>query len=398
MLADSGTRVLVGHRAAAAGLVGPDGDLPGGLTPLWLDDPAVAATLAAATVGPPARAVSPGQLAYLIYTSGSTGTPKGVEVTHRSVVNYVARCPVAYPGLAGVTLLHAPLAFDAVVTVLYGALVSGGCVHVAALDEDLAAARERARVGPYTFLKVTPALLPTLTSLPAACSPTGELMVGGDLVRGEDLQRWRDRNPGVTVVAHYGPTETTVGSTDYPIDAGHPAVPGVVPVGRPMWNTQVYVLDRGLRPVPAGVPGELYIGGTGLARGYHNRPALTAERFLADPFGPAGARMYRTGDRVRWRADGVARLPRPGRRPGRRSAATGSSRARSRPSWRPTRGCGRRSWWPTGRAPTLGWSATWCPPPARRAPPAGTSCATTCASGCPSSWSRPRSWNWLPSR
>src|SRR5262249_55147530 len=130
------------------------------------------------------------------------------------------------------------------------------------------------------------------------------IVVGGESVTGAHLAPWRQHIPQTQIIIHYGPTETTCGSTTHELRASDPA-DGTMPIGRPIWNTQVYVLDDCLQPVPAGVAGELYIAGAGLARGYLGRAALTAERFAADPFGGAGCRMYRTGDLVRWRADGV---------------------------------------------------------------------------------------------
>ncbi|MFD5259227.1 amino acid adenylation domain-containing protein, partial [Streptomyces bobili] len=241
----------------------------------------------------------PSHPAYVIYTSGSTGRPKGVVIEHRALVNYVVRCPQAYPELAGVSVLHASVSFDAGVTVLYGALICGGTVRVAVLDATTAS---QATAGEVTFMKLTPSHLPLLQG--SGLEPTGRLMTGGEAVPGQAVARWQQAHPGVPVVNHYGPTEATVGCTDYPVPAHTPAG-ATVPIGRPMWNTQAYVLDTTLRPVPAGVAGELYIAGAQLARGYLHRPDLTAERFTANPYGPPGTRMYRTGDLARWRADGV---------------------------------------------------------------------------------------------
>ncbi|WP_323136536.1 non-ribosomal peptide synthetase [Streptomyces anulatus] len=239
-----------------------------------------------------------GHPAYVIYTSGSTGRPKGVVVTHRSVAVYLEYARQNYPSVAGSALLHSPVSFDLTVTALYAPLVSGGHVRVASLE------------GPGTgaprpsFLKATPSHLALLGILPEEFSPSGELVVGGEMLIGEVVEEWRRRQPGVTVVNEYGPTEATVGCVEYRLGPDDAVPGGPVPIGRPMWNSRIHVLDQALRPVPPGVAGELYIGGGQLARGYLERPALTAERFVADPYGEPGARMYRTGDVGRWRADG----------------------------------------------------------------------------------------------
>ncbi|QLJ03491.1 amino acid adenylation domain-containing protein [Streptomyces sp. NEAU-sy36] len=271
---------------------------------LVLDDPEVTAELAARPDTDPGDTdrgapVGPGDAAYVVYTSGSTGTPKGVVVDQRALVDYVVRCAAEYPGLAGRTLLHSPLSFDLGLTTLYGTLLAGGCLYVADLDEHLDVP------GGLTFLKVTPSHLPLLDTLPDACAPDAELMTGGEALRAEQLTAWRARHPRATVVNHYGPTEATVGVLDHRVAPGTAPAAGPVPLGRPMWNTRVYVLDVALQPVPDGVVGELYLAGTGLARGYLGRPGATAERFVADPYGPPGTRMYRTGDRVRWNSAGV---------------------------------------------------------------------------------------------
>ncbi|MFG3165491.1 amino acid adenylation domain-containing protein, partial [Streptomyces sp. NPDC048232] len=243
--------------------------------------------------------VGPGHAAYVIYTSGSTGRPKGVVVSHGALASYVAWCVEAYPGVRESSLLHGSVSFDLGVTGLYAALVSGGCVFVAGLDEGLPGVLGGRRLG---FLKVTPSHLPLLEALPGECVPTGQLMVGGEALSWDAVQRWRDAYPDVVVVNHYGPTEGTVGSAHYVMGAEQGV--GSVPIGRSFATTRTFVLDGFLEPVPPGVVGELYVAGMQLARGYHQRPGLTGERFVACPYGGPGERMYRTGDLVRWSVDG----------------------------------------------------------------------------------------------
>ncbi|MEU4482851.1 amino acid adenylation domain-containing protein [Micromonospora sp. NPDC023966] len=235
--------------------------------------------------------------AYVLHTSGSTGRPKGVVVEHRAVSAYLAWARHTYPGLAGTALLHSPVSFDLTVTGLLGTLTAGGTVRLAAIDD--AAARAGGRPA---FLKVTPSHLPLLDG---ELSPTADLVIGGEALTGEQLAGWRAAHPDVAVVNEYGPTEATVGCVAARIAPGEPVPPGPVPIGTPTWNTRALLLDAALQPVPPGVVGELYVTGAQLARGYHRRPGLTAERFLPCPYGPPGARMYATGDLARWRPDGT---------------------------------------------------------------------------------------------
>ncbi|UED85076.1 non-ribosomal peptide synthase/polyketide synthase [Streptomyces profundus] len=241
--------------------------------------------------------------AYVIYTSGSTGRPKGVVVEHRSVVDYLTWTGRNHPSARGTSLVHSSIAFDLTVTALYTTLTSGGAVVLAPLAEDPAVLGELSG-RPCTFLKGTPSHLPLLETLPDAFSPTGELLLGGERLLGEALRDWRRRHPDVTVRNVYGPTEATVNCAEFRIEPGTELDAGPVPIGRPQGNARLYVLDAALQPLPPGVAGELYLAGEGLARGYLNRPGLTADRFVADPFGPAGERMYRSGDLARWRRDG----------------------------------------------------------------------------------------------
>ncbi|MGV9270945.1 amino acid adenylation domain-containing protein, partial [Kitasatospora sp. NPDC003701] len=250
------------------------------------------------------RPLRPDNPAYVIYTSGSTGRPKGVVVEHRSVVDYLRWTTAEYGSARGATLLHTPVSFDLTVTALYTALASGGRVLVGGLAEEEHAALPAGHRGPVSFLKCTPSHLPLLDALPDDFSPSGELLVGGEALTAEALAPWRARHPGATVLNTYGPTEATVNCAEYRIEPGTVLAPGPVPIGRPQANARLYVLDDALNPVPPGVTGELYLAGDGLARGYLGRAAPTSERFVADLFGPAGSRMYRSGDLARWTRDG----------------------------------------------------------------------------------------------
>ncbi|MBC3840366.1 amino acid adenylation domain-containing protein [Streptacidiphilus sp. 4-A2] len=214
-------------------------------------------------------------------------------------------------------------------------------------------------------------------------------MLGGESLMGEVLDEWRQRNPAATVINEYGPTETTVGCTEYRIEPGEPVPSGVVTIGRPVWNTRMYVLDARLRPVPAGVTGELYIAGELVTRGYLGRPELTAARFVADPYGPPGARMYRSGDLGRWHASGGWSSP-DGSTTRSSSAGSGSSSARSSPCSGPTPTCSRPRPWSARTGPaTGGWSPTRSPPGPGWTRPR---CAATPPRSCRSTWSRPRSY------
>jgi len=257
---------------------------------------------------PPGRARAT-DLAYVIYTSGSTGTPKGVCITHRGLANYLTWAANAYSVSAGTGApVHSSMAFDLTVTSLFAPLLTGRTVEVLAEGpgvEALAAAL-RARQG-YSLVKLTPAHLELLAAQIPAASASGRtraFVIGGEQLRAETLSFWRKHAPDTLLVNEYGPTETVVGCCTYVVNDGTPAS-GAVPIGQPIANTRLYVLDAAMEPVPLGVAGELYIAGDGVARGYWRRPELTAERFVADPFDVGATdRLYRTGDLVRRRSDG----------------------------------------------------------------------------------------------
>ncbi|MFJ3887240.1 non-ribosomal peptide synthetase [Streptomyces rubrogriseus] len=289
----------------------PAGVFPAELPRLLLDDPDVTARLAAQpahdlTDEDRTQPLSPWNAAYIIYTSGSTGRPKGVLVEHQPVLNYLAVSAELYPGVAGNALLHSPLSFDLTVTGLFAPLLNGGCVHLADLEE----LHERALDGEVpdlpqtTFLKATPSHLPLITGLPGVCVPDGELVLGGESLTGRAVRTLLAAHPGARVLNEYGPTETIVGCTTWRVESPDDLADGVLTIGRPFPNTRMLVLDPYLQPVPAGVPGELYVSGVQLARGYLNRPGQSASRFVANPFEGPGERMYRTGDIVRWNRRG----------------------------------------------------------------------------------------------
>jgi amino acid adenylation domain-containing protein len=263
----------------------------------------------------PDTGVTPENLAYVMYTSGSTGKPKGAMILHRGLVNYLCWAIRHYGVQPGGTVpVHSSISFDLTVTSLYPALLSGGQVEL--LPEDIGAQNLLAalrRKKDRNLVKITPAHLEALSlqlSPEEVAGMTRVFVIGGENLPAESLRLWRNSAPATRLINEYGPTETVVGCCVHEVKPEDPQN-GSVPIGRPIANTQLYILDENLDPVPLGEMGELYIGGTGVARGYLNRPDLTRERFLPDPFldqngvSAERARMYRTGDLARYREDGV---------------------------------------------------------------------------------------------
>lgn len=306
MLADSAPCLLLLQRglATAANVAAAAGEVP--LLELVLDD----APWAGEDAGAPDRAgagLSPSSLAYVIYTSGSTGKPKGVMLEHAGVCNYLDWAVRTYAPRRG-SVVSSSFAFDATVTSLFAALLCGGMVRMLPekqeVDGLLALLRDPAGCG---LVKITPAHLDVLgrrLQAEGGRSHVDVFVVGGEALPAATVRLWRELQPGVRIVNEYGPTETVVGCCVHDVPADAP-VADPVPIGRPIANMRMYILDRFGEPVPVGVAGEIHIGGAGVARGYLARPELTAERFLPDPFArQPGARMYRTGDLGRWLQDG----------------------------------------------------------------------------------------------
>ncbi|MET0649831.1 MAG: amino acid adenylation domain-containing protein, partial [Pyrinomonadaceae bacterium] len=246
-------------------------------------------------------------LAYVMYTSGSTGAPKGVAVTQRAVARLVRNTDYVGLGPGDVVAQASNVSFDASTFEIWGALLNGARLVVAPPGR-----LSLAEVGRFierhgvTTLWLTAGLFHLMADeRPADLGRLRQLLAGGDVLSAPHVNRLLAESEGLTLINGYGPTENTTFTCCHRMSAGE-RCETTVPIGRPISNTRVYLLDSRMIPVPVGFYGELYAGGDGLARGYHNRPALTAERFIPDPFADEpGARLYRTGDLARWRADGT---------------------------------------------------------------------------------------------
>ena len=254
--------------------------------------------------------VSPENLAYVLYTSGSTGKPKGAMISHRGLVNYLTNwCVPAYEIEQGNGApVHSSISFDLTITGLFGPLLAGKKVELIPESDRIEGLAEVLRSEPgFSLVKITPAHLDLLSrqlTPSEAAVATNAFVIGGEALTGEAISFWQENAPHTALYNEYGPTEAVVGCCVYKVPAGAKFA-GVVPIGRPIPNTQLYVLDRHLNPTPIGVPGEIYIGGNGLARGYLDRPELTAERFIPNPFSRNdGSRLYKTGDLARHLPDG----------------------------------------------------------------------------------------------
>ncbi|HEX8906062.1 MAG TPA: amino acid adenylation domain-containing protein, partial [Longimicrobiaceae bacterium] len=300
MVGDAAVRVVLSRSELAAAVA--EGDL----RIVCLD------RVASAVAGEPGEAPRSGataeNLAYIVYTSGSTGRPKGVMVAHRHVVQLV--CDAQYlrlgPGDRVAQASHA--SFDAMVFEVWGALLSGATLVGIPREVLLSPAAMRRTLrdqGITTLYQTTPLLNQLSREEPDVFATLRELLFGGQAADPASVRRvLRSGAPG-RLLHVYGPTEITAWCTWGQVDEVAGDAP-TVPIGRPAENARIYVLDAALRPVPVGVPGEAYVGGDGVVRGYLDRPGLTAGRFLPDLYADEpGARMYRTGDRMRWKADGT---------------------------------------------------------------------------------------------
>ncbi|HEX2211050.1 MAG TPA: amino acid adenylation domain-containing protein [Longimicrobium sp.] len=251
----------------------------------------------------PESGVTSENLCYVIYTSGSTGRPKGVAMHHRGVINYIEWGIRHYGADAGSGApVFSSMAVDLTITNLLP-LFAGHPVRMLPEENAVEALAQVIRERPeFGLIKITPthlALLTPMLTAEDARAAAKTLVIGADFLPAEPTVWWQDNAANVRLMNEYGPTETVVGCSAYTLPNGVHRN-GSVPVGGPIQNLTFYVLDAHLQPVPVGLPGELYIGGAGVARGYLGRPALSAEKFVPDPFAGSGARMYRTGDRARW--------------------------------------------------------------------------------------------------
>ncbi|HEX8319750.1 amino acid adenylation domain-containing protein [Longimicrobium sp.] len=302
MLEDSGVAVVLTQERLRGIL--PASDVPA------LDVDAAWDSVARESAENPAPVVTPSNVAYVIYTSGSTGRPKGVMNQHRGVVNRLVWMQAHFRlGADDVVLQKTPFGFDVSVWEFFWPLQQGARLVMARPDghRDPAYLRDVIEREGVTALHFVPSMLQVFVEAveDGRCGSLRHVVCSGEALPPALVRRFYDRFAGpVELTNLYGPTEAAVDVSCWTCPREDAA--GVVPIGRPVWNTALYVLDAALEPVPVGVPGELYIGGVQVARGYQGRAAMTAERFVPDPFSAeGGARLYRTGDRARWRMDGA---------------------------------------------------------------------------------------------
>ncbi|NES06780.1 MAG: amino acid adenylation domain-containing protein [Okeania sp. SIO2F4] len=260
----------------------------------------------------PSNNVTAENLAYILYTSGSTGKPKGVAIEHRQILNYLRGIQEKLQiSSIATSAIVSTFAADLGNTVIFPTLCSGGCLHIISQEcaSDATALADYCQRHPIDYLKIVPSHLSALlTSNPSPyLLPRQCLILGGEAATWDLIAKIQQHSPQCRILNHYGPTETTVGVLTYAVNDENNYNTKTVPIGRPLANTQVYVLDEKLQPVSVGVPGELYIGGAGLARGYFNRPELTDEKFISGKGNReqgTGNRLYKTGDLVRYLPDG----------------------------------------------------------------------------------------------
>jgi len=294
MVEDSGVSFLITQKSH-------DANITAALPRLVIDDGDD--QLADLSTENPVIDVDPHQPAYVIYTSGSTGKPKGVICHHRGVVNYLTWCRAAYHTHEGNGApVHSSISFDLTVTSLFTPLLAGKPAVMVHEEEGIDSLMHTLREHPgFSLLKLTPAHLSILNQWITPDEPStfaGTVVLGGEALLGESLGFWYENAPEVRIVNEYGPTETVVGCCVHQLQSREA---GNIPIGRPIANMTLYLLDGLGRPVAYGEPGEIFIGGDGLARGYLGKPALTAERFLPDPFASEpGHRLYKTGDLARF--------------------------------------------------------------------------------------------------
>jgi amino acid adenylation domain-containing protein/non-ribosomal peptide synthase protein (TIGR01720 family) len=298
MLADAAPALVLTVDAVAGRLPVPD---PSSL--LRLDDPALGALVDGyaptdLTDADRHRPLRGGNPAYVIYTSGSTGRPKGVVVSHDNAVDLVCWAGERFGPALSRVLASTSLNFDVSVFEMFGPLCHGGAIDVV---DDVLALADRPDGWTGSLVSAVPSAFAQLLAAGTVDARVEQVVLAGEALSAQAVHDIRAALPGARVANIYGPTEATVYATAWFGDDPGEVAP---PIGAPVTNMRAYVLDAALRPVPPGAVGELYLAGPGLARGYLGRPGLSAQRFVADPYGPAGDRMYRTGDLARWRADG----------------------------------------------------------------------------------------------